>query len=177
MEIFTTLKRSAVAKLSVVTILAVLIAAGGVALYTFTMPASTGDNNGATTASTSAGNESSQPLSVSSTETTSSDSTTLNCQNAQGQPTGICADYLGYIPAGYSLTPHLPGAATYPCPAGMGAAQCKVFQASCGNGVCDPNESCSSCPIDCGVSGQLTCDPYTGRPGAPISICQLGGAG
>jgi hypothetical protein len=61
------------------------------------------------------------------------------------------------------LTPHLRVAAVYSCPAGMGAAQCKIFQASCGNGVCDPKESCSSYPIDYSVSGQLTCDPYAGR--------------
>jgi hypothetical protein len=59
----------------------------------------------------------------------------------------------------------------------MDPQQCKLFQASCGNGVCDPNESCATCPIDCGINGQLTCDPYTGRPGAPISVCQVAAIG
>ncbi len=59
----------------------------------------------------------------------------------------------------------------------MNPTQCTLFKASCGNGVCDPNESCATCPIDCGINGQLTCDPYTGRAGAPISVCQLGGQG
>jgi hypothetical protein len=95
--------------------------------------------------------------------------------NAQGQcivPLGAWADYLGYIPAGYTLAPHYLTAPVYPCPSGMNAAQCAVFHQSCGNGVCDPNESCETCPIDCGVSSGLTCDPYTGRPGAPVMECQ-----
>ena len=87
-----------------------------------------------------------------------------------GQPQGAWAAYLGFIPAGYTLAPHYPVANTYPCPGGMSTDQCKQFQASCGN---DPNESCASCAIDCSVAGQLTCDPYTGRAGSPIQICQM----
>jgi len=95
--------------------------------------------------------------------------------DSNGQPQGAWAAYLGYIPAGYTLAPHYLGASTYPCPSGMSPDQCTQFKASCGNGVCDPNESCATCPIDCSVAGQLTCDPYTGRAGSPISICQMPG--
>ena len=101
-------------------------------------------------------------------------------RNAQGQcetPQGAWADYLGYIPAGYTLSPHFVNAPVYPCPSGMNTQQCTLFKASCGNGVCDPNESCATCSIDCGINGQLTCDPYTGRPGAPISVCQVAAIG
>jgi hypothetical protein len=96
-------------------------------------------------------------------------------QDSAGQPKGMWSDYLGFIPPGYVLAPKTNHGPTYPCPKGMDDAQCKQFQASCGNGVCDPNEACNSCPIDCGPPGQLTCDPYTLRPGAPTGAgCQLG---
>jgi hypothetical protein len=88
-----------------------------------------------------------------------------------GQPQGAWAAYLGFIPAGYSLAPHDTMAPTFPCPAGMSSDQCGLFRASCGNGVCDPNEGCTTCPIDCSVTGQLTCDPYTGRATAHAGIC------
>jgi hypothetical protein len=58
----------------------------------------------------------------------------------------------------------------------MTATQCQQFQASCGNGICDPNETCGDCPIDCGPVGQLVCDQYTGRVDeAPTMsfVCQV----
>ena len=94
--------------------------------------------------------------------------------NPQGQcvhAEGVWSNYLGYIPAGYVLAPRSPFSFVYPCASGMSPSQCKQFQATCGNGVCDPNESCSTCQIDCGVSGQLTCDPYSGRTAGPESVC------
>lgn len=88
-------------------------------------------------------------------------------------PQGTWSDYLGYIPAGYKIAPRLPDAPTFPCPPGMSTTQCQVFQQTCGNGVCDPDETCQTCPIDCSVTGAVTCDPYTGRPGSPASVCQV----
>lgn len=134
----------------VIAIIVIAVVGGGLALYYVTKPSSN----------------------ISSTESIEG--------NAAGYqigytPQGIWADYLGYIPVGYNLAPHEPNAPTWPCPSGMSASACKVFQASCGNGVCDPNESCSTCPIDCGPTGAATCDPYTGRTGAPVSVCFLGG--
>ena len=81
--------------------------------------------------------------------------------------------YLGYIPQGYSVAPRSPNSPTFPCPSGMNSQQCQQFQATCGNGVCDPNETCGSCPLDCGATGALVCDPYTGRPGTPAGVCQV----
>lgn len=173
------IKRNAIAKVTAIGVLAVLILAGAVGIYFYTMPSTT--SPGSTTSIGSSTATSNSETSTGS-ETTSSQSAVTTAPGGGGYqtngiPEGAWADYLGYIPSGYSLAPHLPNAATYPCPNGMDASQCATFKQSCGNGVCDPNESCATCPIDCGVSGQLTCDPYTGRPGAPISICQLGGAG
>ncbi len=93
-------------------------------------------------------------------------------QDSNGQPAGAWAEYLGYIPQGYVAAPHQSNAPTFPCPAELSAGACVLFQQTCGNGVCDPNESCSTCPIDCAPSGNLMCDPYTGRPGTPASVCQ-----
>jgi hypothetical protein len=161
-------KRSAVAKATAIGVLAVLVIAGAVGIYYYTSaPAST---SSATTSSTSGVTTSTSQTG----NTTAGSGPAGGYQNAQGQPQGAWADYLGYIPNGYKLAPHFPNAPTYPCPQGMDSTQCATFQQSCGNGVCDPNESCASCPIDCGINGQLTCDPYTGRPGAPVSVCQVG---
>ncbi len=81
--------------------------------------------------------------------------------------------YLGYLPKGYQLAPLLPSAPSYPCPSNLNSTQCAVFKTSCGNGVCDPNETCSSCPIDCGVPQSLSCDPYTGRASGLGGVCEL----
>ena len=167
-------KRSAVAKATAVGVLAVLVIAGAVGIYYYT--AAPAGSTGVKIISSSANASSSTSQSANSTSETGPSGGT--CQkNAAGQctqPEGAWADYLGYIPNGYTLVPHFVNANKYPCPSGMDATQCATFQQSCGNGVCDPNESCASCPIDCGINGQLTCDPYTGRPGAPVSVCQVG---
>lgn len=104
----------------------------------------------------------------------SSSSVQARCggQNSKGIPSGCWADDLGFIPAGYVPAPHFPNGPTFPCPPGMNSSQCAPFVASCGNGVCDPNETCGDCPIDCGtVSGQV-CDPYTGRAVSSVAVCQ-----
>jgi hypothetical protein len=158
--------RSAIAKVTAVGVMAVLIAAGAVGIYFYTAAPTTTFTSSSTSRTTTSS-------SVGGSSTSSAVAPFSGYQDNTGQPQGAWADYLGYIPAGYTLAPHFPNAAIYPCPPGMNPSQCKQFQTSCGNGVCDPNESCASCPIDCGVSGQGVCDPYTGRPGAPISICQM----
>ena len=156
-EVVGMTRRSAVAKVTAVGVLAVLIAAGAVGIYFYTAAPGTLPTLSTTTASTSGA----PPPS--------------GYQDSKGQPQGSWANYLGYVPTGYVLAPHYPNANVYPCPSGMDATQCANFKASCGNGVCDPNESCATCPLDCGVPGQLTCDPYTGRAGGPVSVCLLGG--
>jgi hypothetical protein len=170
-------KRSAIAKGTAVAALAVLILAGAVGLFYYTMAPSSSSTTTSSTVSSTA-SSSTSAATTNSTQTGPASGTCITNSSGQCQtPQGAWAQYLGYVPAGYSLAPHYPNAATYPCPSGMNPTQCKLFQASCGNGVCDPNESCATCAIDCGINGQLTCDPYTGRAGAPISVCQLGGQG
>jgi hypothetical protein len=94
-------------------------------------------------------------------------------QNAQNNAVDPSGNYLGYVPNGYTVAPLLPDAPAYPCPSNDNSTQCAQFKASCGNGVCDPNESCSTCPIDCGTPQGLSCDPYTGRASSLGGICEL----
>ena len=169
------MKRSAIAKGATVGALLILIAAGAVGIYYYTKAPSAPPTS--TTTSSIGSSTTSQSTGNSTGVGPAGGTCVLNAQGQCTTPQGAWADYLGYIPAGYVLSPHYPNAPKYPCPSGMNAQQCAVFQQSCGNGVCDPNESCQTCAIDCGINGQLTCDPYTGRAGAPISVCQLGGAG
>jgi hypothetical protein len=94
-------------------------------------------------------------------------------QNAQNNAVDTGGRYLGYVPNGYTVAPLLPNAPAYPCPSNYNSTQCAQFKASCGNGVCDPNETCSNCPIDCGVAQSLSCDPYTSRASSLGGICEL----
>jgi hypothetical protein len=168
--------RSAIAKVTAVGVLAVLILAGAVGIYFYTM-APSGTITSTNTISSSLSSTSAQGGNNSSQAGPAGGSCVRNANGQCTQPQGAWADYLGYIPAGYTVAPHYPNAPDYPCPSGMNTQQCAQFRATCGNGVCDPNESCATCPIDCGINGQLTCDPYTGRPGAPISVCQVAAIG
>ena len=162
--------------------LAVLIIGGAVALYYYTQPTALASSTSSTLSRSSTAAISTTVFAFTNSSgtfyyTNSTDTQGLSgycVTNANGQcthPEGVWNAYLGYVPSGYVLVPHEANAFTYPCPPGMDSPQCKIFQQSCGNGVCDPNESCATCPADCGVGGQLTCDPYSGRVGGPISIC------
>jgi hypothetical protein len=93
--------------------------------------------------------------------------------NQPGSGSNTQTKYLGYVPKGYTVAPLLPSAPAYPCPSNLNSTQCSQFKQSCGNGVCDPNETCSTCPIDCGVPQGLSCDPYTGRASGLGGICEL----
>lgn len=155
------MKRKALSAVVVAGIIAAMMV-GAAAIYFFTAPPNA---IGQSTASST--------LSVAGTGNLPGEGGAANVAGSQVdyQPQGIWADYLGYIPAGYTPAPHGINAPTFSCPAGMSAAACTQFKQTCGNGVCDPNESCSTCPLDCAPPGDQTCDPYTGRAGAPISIC------
>jgi hypothetical protein len=94
-------------------------------------------------------------------------------QAGSGSFNTATSKYLGYIPKGYTVAPLLPSSPSYSCPSNFNSTLCAQFKASCGNGVCDPNETCSTCPIDCGVPQGLSCDPYTGRASGLGGICEL----
>ncbi len=81
--------------------------------------------------------------------------------------------YLGYIPAGYTLAPRLPNAPFGQCPPQMNASACAIFKLSYANGVCDPNETYLTDPLDCGCTGAVVGNPVTGRCTAPATVCQL----
>ena len=162
-------RRVALAKTTAMGVLAVLLIAGAAEIYYYTSAPTRGTANKGTSSSTNAASTASQ---IGESESGPGGSCTMNAQGQCTQPSGAWADYLGYIPAGYTLAPVYPTSEAYPCPTGMDAAQCAVFRQSCGNGVCDPNESCETCPIDCGVPSGMTCNPYTGRPAAPVAVCQ-----
>jgi hypothetical protein len=163
------LNRSAIAKGAVIGVVGVLIIAGAIGIYFYTSPGAS---------KTSSASSSLASVTGSQTQTNASQlgPTGGTCvRNGQGQCTqaeGVWAQYLGYIPTGYTLAPLYANVPDFSCPSGMSTTQCALFKQSCGNGVCDPNESCASCPIDCGTTGSLLCDPYTGRPGIPSSVCQ-----
>src|SRR5580700_11396342 len=154
------------AKGGAVAILALLVVVGAIGLYDYTR---------APPPNSVVSTSSSQNQTISSQEPSSGHCSEVNVYGQCLQAEGAWALYLGFIPSGYVLAPVYAHTPDYPCPTGMDPSQCAVFKSSCGNGVCDPNESCATCPIDCGVMvGQLTCDPYTGRPGDPIGVCQVG---
>jgi len=145
--------------LLVIPVLAILISAGAVGLYFYTL---TPGGNLVSSSTTGSNTGSAVP----------SGRGNVGTQDPSGKPQGGWASYLGYIPAGYAVAPHESNAPNFPCPPDMTASACTLFKQSCGNGVCDPNERCDTCPIDCAPTGNLVCDPYTGRGGSPSSVCQ-----
>ena len=77
------------------------------------------------------------------------------------------------LPQGYKIPTRLPNAPPAACPSGMSASACQVLKLTYGNGVCDPNETVWTSPLDCGCGGANIGDPFTGRCGAPATVCQL----
>jgi hypothetical protein len=179
------MRRAAVVEAIAVGVLGLSILGGAMGIYYYTLAPPTNDPS--TTTSSSQASTGTATISLSEPGPAGGSCKT----NAQGQcivPEGVWADYLGYIPTGYVPASPYPSHPDYPCPSGMDAEQCATFQRTCGNGVCDPNETCATCPIDCGFTGGPgliappvpACNPYTGRPAAPgasatepISVCQI----
>lgn len=84
------------------------------------------------------------------------------------------------LPVGYQIAPRLVNAPPPYCLAGMSTAACALLKQTQANGVCDPNETYDTSPLDCGCNGALVPDPFTGRCAAPASVCllqQQGGQG
>jgi hypothetical protein len=81
------------------------------------------------------------------------------------------------MPAGYQIAPRLPNVPAGYCLNGMSAAACTLLKQTQSNGVCDPNETWRTSPLDCGCTGALVPDPYTGRCAAPASVCLANGQG
>ncbi len=81
------------------------------------------------------------------------------------------------LPAGYQIAPRLPNAPAAYCFTNMSATACTLLKQTQSNGVCDPNETWKTDPLDCGCTGALVPDPYTGRCAAPASVCLANGLG
>jgi hypothetical protein len=159
------MKQGTAAKVAIVTATAILLAAGVVRTYIYTAEPVTTMTAVLPHGTSSVGG--------------TSQSATPGCgdQDVSGQPRGCWGRYLGFLPSGYSLAPkNCVNCPSILCPPGLNLNECKQFQTSCGNGVCDPNESCSTCTIDC-LPGQLVCSLYLGRAEAPtgvfIDVCQV----
>ena len=76
------------------------------------------------------------------------------------------------LPAGYVIAPRLFNAPDPQRPSGMTDSAWSLFQQTWANGVCDPNEAVWTNPLDCGCTGALGADPYTGRCSVPATVCQ-----
>ncbi len=137
-------------------ILAVLLAAvavGGIAFYGLTAPGAV-----------PAGSTQAQP--------TSNQASPSNLDYACEKPAVNTQNFCDKLPAGYQIAPRLPNAPAPSCRAGMTTSACQLLQKTYANGVCDPNETASTDPLDCGCTGALVGDPYTGRCGLAASVCQ-----
>ena len=157
------MKRATRVKIAFVAVSATLIALGAIRLYPYTLsPTITSDFSSTTSGSSGSVGSIFEPVLAQ-----------CGFQDASFLPYGCWAGNLGFLPAGYVLAPHFANSPIYQCPQGMIQSQCQQFQASCGNGVCDPNESCSTCRIDCGAPNPGQCNLYTGRAGNPIAVCQI----
>jgi len=121
--------------------------------------------------------------SSSSTQTTSSSSTQTTSQGGQNIPpaTGYACskpainsqNFCDQLPAGYQIAPRLPAGPAAYCRAGMTDSVCALLKQTFANGVCDPNETVWTDPLDCGCTGAVVGDPFTGRCGSPATVCQL----
>jgi hypothetical protein len=77
------------------------------------------------------------------------------------------------LPAGYTVQPRLPNSPDAYCLSNMSASACTVLKQTQGNGICDPNETPWTSPLDCACTGALVPDPFQGRCAAPATVCQL----
>ncbi len=76
------------------------------------------------------------------------------------------------LPTGYVILPRFVNSPAPPRRAGMSDSAFALLQKTFGNGVCDPNETWGTDPLDCAASGNQLQDPYTGRPGFTVNVCQ-----
>ena len=111
----------------------------------------------------------------SSTQTTSQGG-----QNAPAETGYACSkpainsqNFCDQLPPGYQIAPRLPAGPAAYCRAGMIDSACALIKQTFANGVCDPNETVWTDPLDCGCTGAVAGDPFTGRCGSPATVCQL----
>ena len=76
------------------------------------------------------------------------------------------------LPSGYVILDRQPNAPQPARPVNMTDSAWQLIQKTFGNGVCDPNETWWTSPLDCAAQGNQINDPYTGRVGFVTSVCQ-----
>jgi hypothetical protein len=145
-------RTAALARITVLGISVVVIAAGALGLYYYTLPTSTtGQVIGSTTT------------------TTSQQSSTLGSDGRYY----VAVQFNGTT---YMSAVKLSNAPSFSCPTGTSPALCALLNQSCGNGVggsAEPWKNCYNCPFDDGCTGVQTCDPYTHTCSALVSACQV----
>src|SRR5712692_9894776 len=121
--------------------------------------------------------------SVSSTSSSKSVQSTVN-QALPGnldyvcQKPAIISQYTcDQLPAGYQIKPRALAGIQVTCASLMTQSACALLKQTYSNGVCDPNETVWTSPVDCSCSAALVADPYTGRCALPATVCQLNGGG
>ncbi len=92
---------------------------------------------------------------------------------ACGQPAIFSQLLCDKLSPNYVVLPPLPNSPRPVRPGNMSDSAWTLLQKTYGNGVCDPNETWWTSPLDCAASGNAVQDPYTGRPGAAAAVCQL----
>jgi len=148
-------KRTAVlTRVTVLGISAVVVAAGALGLYYFTLPTSPGQ------VVSSGGN---------------GGSATISQQTTVG-PDGRSYVAVQWNGSSYQLALKLSNSPHFSCPSGTAPALCTLLNLSCGNGVsgsAEPWKNCYNCNFDDGCTGQDTCDPYTHQCAALVGACQV----
>lgn len=92
---------------------------------------------------------------------------------ACSKPAVDSQNFCDQLPSGYHIAAKLVNGPAAYCRAGMTDSACDLLKKTYGNGVCDPNETGPTSPLDCGCTGALSSDPYTGRCALAASVCQL----
>ena len=152
----------------IASILVAVLAIGGISLLLYLAP------SGPPSAQSST-----QSHSV-TTSVTSSITTSITTQGSPVNPGFGCArpaivyQYgCDQLPAGYLIAPKTPVGPEPYCPSQMTQSACALLKQTFGNGVCDPNETVWTSPLDCSCPTATIGDPYTGRCGVPATVCQL----
>ena len=159
------MKSSLVASVVVAVILVVGISA-------YALLASPGVPTGPSVSSTSSSTSSSK-----SVQSTVNEALPGNLDYVCQKPAIISQYSCGQLPAGYQIRPRALVGIQVTCASLMTQSACALLKQTYSNGVCDPNETVWTSPVDCSCSAALVADPYTGRCALPATVCQINGAG
>lgn len=146
-------RAAALTRITVLGLSVVVVAAGALGLYYYTLP----------------------PSSTGTVVGTSSTTTSTQLTGTPG-PNGREYVTVQFNGSSYQLALKLPNAPQFSCAAGTAPALCTLLDESCGNGIsgsAEPWKNCYNCPFDDGCTGQQTCDPYTHTCAALVSACQV----